>query len=229
VKSFWRPQEREKTMTTLFRRLRILFRNILHFPERLSHRRRREAALSQIAALREVKRILVVCTGNICRSPYFAAVLRERLPNARIASAGFVGFNRAVPEHALNTAASRGIDLSGFRSRLLDPRRARSADLVVVMEARQASYLSNYYGVPRRRVLIAGDLDPKTAPTRSIEDPWRESVEIFTSSFDRIDRCADALAGILTAAAGLPATTDDREVRTIGRHTPPAPMPQPIL
>lgn len=219
----------KKTVAAMFRRVRILFRNVLGFPERLFHSRRREAALRQLDALGPVKRILVVCTGNVCRSPYFAAILRARLPNARIASAGFVGFNRPVPEHALSTAAERGIDLSGFRSHLLDPRRARSADLVVVMEARQASYLSNYYGVPRRRVIIAGDLDPSTAPTRSIEDPWRGPVEAFASSFNRIERCASTLSGVLLSAADAPASAPDRETRGAGRQPSPAPLPQPTL
>lgn len=216
------------SVSRVFRRLRILLRNLFHFPDRLFHSVRREAASNQLEALGQVKKILVVCTGNICRSPYFAAVLREKLPNARIASAGFVGFNRPVPEHALSVAAERGIDLSSFRSHLLDPRRARSANLVVVMESKQAKYLSRYYGVPRRRLIIAGDLDPIAAATRSIDDPYRQRKEDFAASFDRIERCAKALCGIL-GAAGEPAALVSRETLGVGRQPSPNPLPQWIL
>jgi protein-tyrosine phosphatase len=209
---------------------RRALRVVVHLPDRLLHAERRETVRRQLAGRGRIERILVVCAGNICRSPYFAAALRRRMPTARIASAGFIGFNRPVPESSLVVSAARGIDLSTFRSHLLDPRRARSADLVVVMEPRQARYLTDYYGVPKSRVIVAGDLDPVTAPTRLIEDPWRQAKEVFESTFDRIDRCADALCQILDEAhapfnSGI--ERNDR-VPSPGGATPDQ-LPQPAL
>jgi protein-tyrosine phosphatase len=214
----------------LIERMRRSLRGFLHFPDRVLQPGRRNRVRQQVAGRGRIERILVVCSGNICRSPYFAAVLQRRMPAAKIASAGFVGFNRPVPENSLAVSAARGIDLSTFRSHLLDPRRARSADLVVVMEPRQARYLADYYGVPKSRVIVAGDLDPVTSPARLIEDPWRQPKEVFESTFDRIDRCADALCEIL-AQAHSPSTSNverNDRVSSPGGATPDQ-LPQPVL
>lgn len=217
--------------THSFAHARRLLRAVLHFPDRLLHDGRRAAVRRRIPELGRVERILVVCSGNICRSPYLAAVLRRKLPRARIASAGFIGFNRPVADHSLKLASSRGIDLSTFRSHLLDPRRARTADLVIVMESRQASYLAAYYGVSRARIVVAGDLDPLPARTRSIEDPWQQPAEVFASSFDRLERCADALCEILQPA-GIPATAGATQLDDHAREANAGstdPLPQPVL
>ena len=182
-------------------------RRFRYLPDRALHRRRREAARSQLAGIGRIQRILVVCSGNICRSPYLAAVLREKLPGVRVASAGFVGFNRPVPEFSLSVAALRGIDLTSFRSQTVEPRRARAADLVLVMEPRQAKYLASYYGVPRRRIITVGDLDSIVPPMRSIQDPYQQPRETFVATFDRLDRCARTLCKTLRLSESIFANT----------------------
>ena len=101
------------------------------------------------------RRVLVVCYGNICRSPYLEAVLKRAMPDVRVESAGLVGPGRPVPPFALTVSAQRGLDLSTFRSRPLVPAIARDADLIVVMDAHQARYVERYFGVPRRRIVVA--------------------------------------------------------------------------
>ena len=161
--------------------------------DRRRHPARHAAVISRLANIPRPRKVLVVCTGNVCRSPYLEAVLRRELPEVRIASAGFVGFDRSVPPNALAAAARRGIDLLGFRSRTLEAHRARTADLVVVMDERQARYLVAYAGVHRWRIVVAGDLDPVVSGARTVEDPWTRPIEVFESTFDRLDRCASTL------------------------------------
>lgn len=161
--------------------------------DRLRHRRRHAAVRRRLASMGTPRRILVVCTGNVCRSPYFEALLKRSLPGIRIASAGLVGFDRTVPAAALATAARRGIDLSDFRSQTVEAHRARSADAVVVMDERQARYLNAYAGIPRGRLIVAGDLDPVATYSRTITDPWQKSSDVFEATFDRLDRCASTL------------------------------------
>src|SRR5256885_4021784 len=54
--------------------------------------------------------ILVVCHGNVCRSPFAERVLQDALPDVHVSSAGFLGPNRRVPETALMAAAPRGVN-----------------------------------------------------------------------------------------------------------------------
>jgi low molecular weight protein-tyrosine phosphatase len=173
-------------------------------PDRMCHAARHAEACRRIQEMERPRTVLVVCAGNRCRSPYLAGVLSHALPGIRFASAGFTAASGPVPPHALAVSSRRGLDLSDFRSTTLHPRRARTADLVVVMDAEQARYLARYMGVARSKIIIAGDLDPKKSPAREIEDPWQQSIEVFESSFDRLDRCAQTLVRLIRPAEPAP-------------------------
>lgn len=187
--------------TNVFR-TRALIRRVIEavrgVPDRLLHRRRHLAARDRLSRMDRPRRVMVVCYGNICRSPYLEAVLKRAMPDIRVESAGFVGSGRAVPAFALAISAERGLDLSTFRSRVLAPAILRDADLVVVMDAHQARSVERLFAVPRRRIVIAGDLDPIRPVTRAIQDPWQQPLAMFESSFDRLDRCAAMLVSLLT-------------------------------
>jgi protein-tyrosine-phosphatase len=84
--------------------------------------------------------VLFVCTGNQCRSPMAAALLRRRVspvrPPVAVASAGFVSAGVPAPPEVLAVMAALGLDLSDHRSRLVTPELVAAAGLVVAM-ARQ--------------------------------------------------------------------------------------------
>ena len=71
------------------------------------------------------------------------------------------------------------------------------ADLIIVMDARQAEEIAARFPVNRARIVIAGDLDPKFDHTRAIKDPWNQPSEVFETSFNRLDRCAAVLVSVL--------------------------------
>jgi protein-tyrosine phosphatase len=170
---------------------------IKNLPDRLLHRRRHEAVLTRISSAHPPRKILVVCYGNVCRSPYLQAVLQRALPKTEVSSAGFVGADRAVPDASLTISAKRGLDLSRFRSRPLVPAVVTGADLIIVMDARQAEEIAGRFPINRARIVIAGDLDPRFEQTRAIRDPWKQPSEVFEASFDRLDRCASVLVSVL--------------------------------
>jgi len=128
--------------------------------------------------------------------------LQRALPDIAVSSAGFIGRGRPVPILSLEVSARRGIDLSGFRSTALTPENVRQADMIIVMERDQARYVRRVFHVSPHRLFIAGDLDPETGSTRAIRDPWMQSVHVFESSFDRLDRCASTLSAALNRGAG---------------------------
>jgi protein-tyrosine phosphatase len=154
-----------------------------------------------VLKLQTIRTILVVCHGNICRSPYMEAVLQRALPGVSVTSAGIVGPNRPVPDHSLALAGQRGLDLSGFRSRPVSRMNARELDLVIVMDPAQARYMTRVLGVSPRRIVVAGDLDPRSASTRAIRDPWRQSRDVFKAAFDRLDRSAATIVKLMPYGA----------------------------
>jgi protein-tyrosine phosphatase len=86
--------------------------------------------------------ILVVCTGNVCRSPMAEGFLRKALAETlgdagpAVSSAGTAGWegSEAMPEAAA-AAAELGVDIGGHRARRLLPGMAERADLVLCMAA----------------------------------------------------------------------------------------------
>ena len=82
--------------------------------------------------------VLVVCTGNICRSPLAAAMLRSRLEDmgaeVDITSAGFVTADRPSPPEILELLTARGLDGSAHRSRRIAAGELRVHDLILCME-----------------------------------------------------------------------------------------------
>jgi protein-tyrosine phosphatase len=177
--------------------LKAAYRRLKYMPDQVLHRRRHLEARARLLGLGKVRSILVVCYGNVCRSPYLQAVLARAIPAVNVTSAGFVGPDRPVPAHSLTLAASRGLDLSAFRSRPLARVNAREIDLVIVMDSAQRSHVARVFGVSPARIIVAGDLDPEPSATRAIADPWGKSLEAFAESFDRLDRCAATISTLM--------------------------------
>lgn len=164
----------------------------------LLHSRRRRAAQRRLQNANP-RSVLFVCQGNICRSPFAAALCERLLPptfSGRIASGGFVGPGRPPPENAVAIARDYGLDLSSHVSTAVTSESLKAADLVVVMSGAQGR------GVSARVksgaiVLVLGDLDPLPITKRTILDPWEGPVESFHESYQRIDRCVRELTRIV--------------------------------
>lgn len=170
---------------------------------RLLHPHRREKARSQVAQNLPIQRLLILCQGNICRSPYGLArmeALSQGGPALELRSAGLMGPGRPSPENARTAARKRGLDLNGHVSQLLSPEAVAWADLLVVMAWKQAKVLQERFGVQRERILILGDLDPGSPTRRTIQDPIDRSESYFARSYERIDRCLEELFTLIRSA-----------------------------
>jgi protein-tyrosine phosphatase len=172
---------------------------------------RRRRARAQLDRLGAPQHVVVVCKGNICRSPYAALRLQHQLAaegirGVRIESAGLLhGEGRPSPDIAIEVAGRRGLDLSRHRSRRFAPHHA-DAQLFIVMEAWQRDeVLMRLPDHAAPHVVLLGDLDPETFARRSITDPWGRPQHVFEACFARIDRCVAAMVGRLRPPnAGFP-------------------------
>ncbi|PAU74205.1 low molecular weight protein-tyrosine-phosphatase [Halomonas salipaludis] len=124
--------------------------------------------------------VLVVCTGNICRSPVAAAMLRRRRPELRVDSAGLGAMvGQGVEPNALQLALAEGLDLESHQARQLDSAMLASADLVLVMSDGQRREIANRWPETLGKTMRLGQwLD--AGKGRDIPDPYRKSREVFT-------------------------------------------------
>lgn len=180
--------------------LKAFYRSTWHAYERTLHPLRHRALRRRLSRIRRPRRILVLCYGNVCRSPYLAALLRRALPDVAVTSAGFVGSGRGVPPNALAIGQQRGLDLSAHRSQLVSLWAITDADLVIVMDPEQARRVAISFPIKRSKIVVAPDLTPQLEKVRRISDPWNQSVEAFQSSFAHLDRCAASLVAIIGKA-----------------------------
>lgn len=138
-------------------------------------------------------RVLVVCSGNICRSPLVAAYLKfraraEGLHGLVVESRGLLGIE-GEPADAKARAVAResGFDLDGHRSRGIREEDVRAADLVVAMSLDHLEELQARFpgATPPRMLLRAFERDPSPrSGAPDLLDPVGEPIETFRKTFE---------------------------------------------
>lgn len=129
--------------------------------------------------------ILVVCTGNICRSPIGERFLRQEMPNKKIDSAGTGALvNHSADDSAIRVAEKHGISLEGHQGRQFTSALGRQYDLILVMEKTHIEQIGRIAPEARGKTMLFGQwLNQKEIP-----DPYRKSDEAFASVYQLIEQ-----------------------------------------
>ncbi len=131
--------------------------------------------------------ILVVCTGNVCRSPIGERLLRQHLPDRHITSAGILGLEGyPADECAQDVARRHGISLDGHVARRLTRRLMQGSDLILGYGAGTSSlHCSHGTGKQGKSLLFGQWLEPQDIP-----DPYRKSREAFEYVFGLLGKAS---------------------------------------
>lgn len=159
----------------------------------LAHARRRSAALIQTQTPR---RLLVMCYGNIYRSPFVAAWLGMRLAarcGFEIRSAGFHSVvARPSPPDYVRLVSEHRIDLGSHRSCLVSPTDLEWADAIVIMDRYNWERLRSFGVTVQNKIVWLGAF-AENGPVE-IEDPYALPAARVQAIVEQMRNAADGLA-----------------------------------
>ncbi|MEC5652516.1 protein tyrosine phosphatase [Enterobacter bugandensis] len=135
--------------------------------------------------------ILVVCTGNICRSPIGERLLRQQLPDAQVTSAGIFGLEGCPADATAKAVALRhGVSLEGHVARKVTRFLLQKSDLILVMEPEHLRFIASVAPENRGKSLLFG----QWLETKDIPDPYRKSREAFEYVFEQLGKASQEWA-----------------------------------
>lgn len=145
-------------------------------------------------------KILMVCLGNICRSPLAEGILQHKADDAglnwKVDSAGTGNYHIGSQPHQLSQkiAKQNGVDICAQKARQFVKEDMLAFDKIYVMDA------DNYNDVKRmsrelwnadKTDLLLNELYP--GENRGVPDPWSENEEAYHKVFAMIDKACDAI------------------------------------
>ncbi|WP_415720275.1 protein tyrosine phosphatase [Photobacterium ganghwense] len=137
------------------------------------------------------EKILVVCVGNICRSPSGEYLLKSLLPHKHIASAGVGALvGKPADAKAAEVALEHGVSMEGHNARQLTAEICREYDLILVMEKGHIEAVTRIAPEARGKTMLFG----QWIGQKDIPDPYRQSREAFEHAYALIEESADAWA-----------------------------------
>ncbi|HYU39041.1 MAG TPA: hypothetical protein VEM59_04270 [Acidimicrobiia bacterium] len=106
--------------------------------------------------------MLVVCTGNACRSPMAAAILERRLAergvDACVTSAGTRPWYAGATDHAVTVMREMGLDVSAHENCQVTAEQVERADLVLGMTRQHVNFVTSRWPDAAERTFLVGEL-----------------------------------------------------------------------
>ncbi|MBZ7055965.1 protein tyrosine phosphatase [Klebsiella quasipneumoniae] len=135
--------------------------------------------------------ILVICTGNICRSPIAERLLRRMLKDKMIDSAGIGALvDSPADDAAIRVAQKHQLSLENHRGKQFTASLGRKYDLILVMEQTHLDSITRIAPEVRGKTMLLGHW----FGGKDIPDPYRKSDEAFESVYQLIERSCQSWA-----------------------------------
>lgn len=142
----------------------------------------------------QIKTILLVCTGNSCRSVMAWGLLNQILTDKgdyHIITAGISAISAMPPtQETIQVMSEKGIDVSNHRSSLLTDEMLREADLILVMEARHKDNITSRLPEAQNKVHLLREFGRIKKENElfipDIPDPIGKSIDFYRKVSDII-------------------------------------------
>ncbi|MCO4314269.1 protein tyrosine phosphatase [Pectobacterium carotovorum] len=139
--------------------------------------------------------ILVVCVGNICRSPTGERLLKQALPGKKVASAGLGALvGKPADTTARDVANQHHLSLEGHEAQQLTSALCRQYDLILVMEKGHIDGVCRIAPEVRGKTMLYGHW----VNQQEIPDPYRKSREAFEFVYLQLEQSAQKWVQVLS-------------------------------
>ena len=148
-----------------------------------------------------MKKLLMVCLGNICRSPLAEGVLKEKLKqqnkNAFVDSAAIIAFHEGQNPDPRSTAIAQkyGIDISSQTGRQIKPIDFETFDEIFAMDKHVYEQILMLAQTEEHKKKVFLFMETKYPGTgKEVPDPYYGGPEGFENVYRMIDEACDAIA-----------------------------------
>ncbi len=143
-------------------------------------------------------KILMVCLGNICRSPLAEGILKSKIDSAKVFvdSAGTGGYHigKKPDNRSILIGKEYGIDIEHQRCRQFSSQDFKDFDVIYAMDRNNykalVHFAQNADEISKIRLL----LDEVDLKVKEVPDPYYDDMEKFDEVFHLIDKACTAIA-----------------------------------
>ena len=148
----------------------------------------------------QLRSVLFVCYGNICRSAFAEVYARSTLAGIAVESAGFHSVERRPsPQHLVHAAGRLGVDMRDWRSTRITNSMIERADLILVMDEQNYATLLDLFPSSADRVGVLGLF--AVPPFLSIEDPYLSTDDETEKVLQLVRRSVDGLRDAISVTS----------------------------
>lgn len=133
--------------------------------------------------------ILIVCSGNVCRSPLAKALFEKHLPHLTVDSAGiYVNVNKlddfSAHRYAMKMANEFDLNLDGHNAKQLTAHLVKNNDLILTMNHEHLDEIAQFGDGARSKTLLLG----MWLGVGDIVDPIGKDYPTFEQSYTTIEK-----------------------------------------
>lgn len=138
-------------------------------------------------------KIAFVCTGNICRSPYAEAKMKELISQLNLTCFEISSYGtnttpgKSVDPTALEAAKARGVDLLPHRTKQITAEIIKEMDLIIFMGSNHYLALQKLDNTAHKKSIYLGAILLSKTPEYLIEDPYNHDQEVFVYCYQTMD------------------------------------------
>lgn len=134
-------------------------------------------------------KLLIVCIGNICRSPTAERLMQSLFPTKNVESAGIGALvDKEANAQAFEIAKQNGLSLKNHKARQLTSEMCQEYDLILVMEKAHLDAVFQISPESRGKVMLLGHW----LNEMEIEDPYRRSDEMYHHVYELLSKATNS-------------------------------------